>query len=144
MSWGRLKKYRMRTSKAPTTAGIRGATPDSSAAIRDALLIRSAGLAAKRLQGEVEPALAVGTCALEPGVPRALGDLARLLDLVLGRIHDGHAQLGQPLARAHLGRLGVRPLLLLEVDLLDGVEHRLLEILGEGVPLLLVRHQPLL
>jgi len=38
----------------------------------------------------------------------------------------------------------VGPLLLLEVRLLDGVEHDLLEILRQRVPRLLVRHQPFL
>src|SRR6266498_5813156 len=99
----------MRTSKEMITARIRVASPDSRAATRDALPITRAGLAAKRLQREVEPALAVRARALKPGVPRALGDLARLLELFLGRVHDGHAELGQPLARPPFCRLGVSP-----------------------------------
>src|SRR6266508_4513184 len=112
----------MRTSKEMITARISVARPDSHAATRDALPITLTGLAAKRLQREVEPALAVGARALKPGVPRALGDLARLLELFLGRVHDGHAELRQPLARPPFCRLGGGPLLLLEgrVGLAEG------------------------
>src|SRR6266498_1495109 len=91
------------------TARISVARPDSHAATRDALPITLTGLAAKRLQREVEPALAVGARALKPGVPRALGDLARLLELLPGRVHDSHAELRQPLARPPFRRLGVSP-----------------------------------
>src|SRR6185503_13542825 len=87
--------------------------------------------AAEGLQRHLEAALAVGPGAGEPGVPGGLGGLARLGQLLLGRIHDRHAELGQPLAHPLVERDRVAPLLLLEVGLLDRVEHDLLEIGGE-------------
>src|SRR5439155_20394403 len=87
--------------------------------------------ASEGLEGELERALAVGTRALEPDVPGALGDLACLLDLLLGRIDDRHAELGQTLARPLVRVAGVLPLLLLEVRLLHRVEHDVLQVLGE-------------
>src|ERR1700730_31227 len=133
----------MRTSKEMITASTSVASPETSAAAFDALPITPRCLAAKRLQREIEPALAVGSRALEPGVPGSLGRPARLVELFPGRFHDRHAQLRQALPRPLLRRGGVLPLLLLEVGLLDGVEHRLLQVLRQGVPRLLVRHQPL-
>src|ERR1700693_6193681 len=121
----------MRTSKEISTARASVASPESSAAAFDALPITPGCLAAKRLERQIHGALAVRARPLEPGVPSALGGLARLLDLFLGRIDHRHAQLGQALARPLTRGRGVRPLLLLEVRLLDGVEHHLLEVLRE-------------
>src|SRR3970282_2378939 len=124
----------MRTSKEMSTARASVASPESSAAAFDALPITPGCLSAKRLQCEVHPPLAVRTRALEPGVPGGFCGLARLLQLFFRRIHDRHAQLGQALARPLVEGHGVLPLPLLEVRLLDGVEHDLLEVLGGGVP----------
>src|SRR3972149_12068510 len=119
----------MRTSKEMSTARASVASPESSAAAFDALPITPGRLSAKRLQREVHPPLAVSARALEPGLPGGFCGLARLLQLFFRRIHDRHAQLGQLLARQRVEGEGVGPLLLLEVRLLDGVEHDLLEIL---------------
>src|SRR5207245_6137002 len=90
--------------------------------------------ASEGLEGELERALAVGARALEPDVPGALGDLARLVHLFLGRLDDGHAQLGQTLADLLVGRRGVLPFLFLEIDVLHRVQPDLLQILGPSVP----------
>src|SRR5438309_9419624 len=86
------------------------------------------------LEGELERALAVGARALEPDVPGALGDLARLLHLFLGRLDDGHAQLGQTLAALLVGRRGVLPFLLLELGALPRVPHDLFHFFGPSLP----------
>src|SRR5688572_16095676 len=105
----------------------RTASPASVAANRATRPITSAGRSAPEcLQRQLQPALAVGAGALEPDVPGALGDLARLRQLLLGRVDDRHAELGQALPHARVEGGGVGPLLLLEVRLLHGVEHDLL------------------
>src|SRR6266852_1779550 len=104
----------MRTSKEISTARASVASPESSAAAFDALPMTPGGLAAKRLQCEIHPPLAVSARALEPGVPGGPGGLARLLELFPGRIDDRHAQLGQLLARQLVEGDGVGPLFLLE------------------------------
>src|SRR6266536_5703332 len=154
----------MRTSKEMITARVSVANPDSTTPAFDALPITpgrlpvrvkelpcspeqecsASLLAAKRLQREIHPTLTVGPRAPEPRVPGGSRGLARLLELLFRRVDYRHAQLGEARARVLVRRDGVPPLLLLEVRLLDRVEHDLLQVLRQGVPRLLVGHQPLL
>src|SRR2546423_10034641 len=144
-SGGCAKKKRIATSYVTSPTRARTASPASTDADRATRPITAARRsAAERLHGQLEPALAVGARAREPGVPGGACDLAGLLHLVLGRIDDGHAELGEPLAHALVEGGGVGPFLLLEIDLLDGVEHDLLEVLRQRVPRFLVGDQPLL
>src|SRR5439155_15633173 len=111
-SWGRSKKKRMRTSKEMSSTMARVARPATVAAARDSRAITAEGRSAsQRLEGQLHAPLAVGAGAPEPEVPGPLGQLAGLLDLLPGRIDDGHAQLDQTLARAVVPGLGVLPFL---------------------------------
>src|SRR2546427_1310 len=65
--------------------------------------------------GGFEGALAGGARALAPDARGARADPACLLDPLPGRIAAAHPELGQALARRLVRRVGVLPLLLLEV-----------------------------
>src|SRR5687767_2181927 len=144
-SCGSLKKYRMTTSYVISATMTRTASPASVDADRAMRRITRPGrLSTEGFEGEIQSALAVGPRAPEPGLPRALGECACFLDLLLRRIDDRHPELWQPLADAGVEADGIDPLLVLEIGFLHGVEHGLLQILGQRVPGLLVGHQPFL
>ena len=138
-SSGRLRKYRSRTSEVIVPARTSVASPPR----KRRRLRRPADHRPRALRASSMPRLPSGPVRASHVSHAARDSCARLLDLLLGRVHHRHADLGEALERPLLEGLGVLPLLVLEARLLEGVEHDLLEVLGQPVPRLLVGDEPL-